>query len=233
MAIGRSATGGRFRRRRRSSARAQKVVVVKPQRRGLLSMQSSPLPKKIFTKLKYQDIFTINPGIGTPGVQVFSCNGLFDPNITGTGHQPRGFDQLMAMYDHYVVLGSKITVWFSATLESTLCGVAARDSATVEVDVNEYIEDTVNAYTCMGETGSGAEPKKIVLKNSIRKFLGRSNVMSDSQLKGSSAANPTEQAFYHVYSEALDPALDLGALHCSAEIEYLVALIEPKQPTQS
>jgi len=35
---------------------------------------------------------------------------LAPPNVSLGGHQPRGFDQLMAVYETYTVLGSKISV---------------------------------------------------------------------------------------------------------------------------
>ena len=42
----------------------------------------------------------------------FVANGAFDPNLTGVGHQPRGFDQFMAGYETFTVTGSKISVNF-------------------------------------------------------------------------------------------------------------------------
>ena len=39
-------------------------------------------------------------------------NSLFDPNLSGLGHQPRGFDQLMAVYEKYTVVAAKITVCY-------------------------------------------------------------------------------------------------------------------------
>ncbi len=62
------------------------------------------------TELAYADYFSINPTTGAPATYVFSCNGLYDPNITGTGHQPHGFDQLMQNYKNYQVLSSSIEV---------------------------------------------------------------------------------------------------------------------------
>jgi len=51
--------------------------------------------------------------------QQYAMNGLFDPNITGVGHQPRYFDQLCgasggsAIYNRYLVtdFNYKITCW--------------------------------------------------------------------------------------------------------------------------
>lgn len=40
----------------------------------------------------------------------FILNGLFDPNSTGIGHQPRGFDQWMQIYNKYTVIGARVKV---------------------------------------------------------------------------------------------------------------------------
>lgn len=41
---------------------------------------------------------------------LFRGNGLFDPDVQVGGQQPMGFDQWAALYRHYRVIGSKITV---------------------------------------------------------------------------------------------------------------------------
>ncbi len=61
-------------------------------------------PQTLIRKLRYCDRLEIDPGASSAlGEHFFSCVGLFDPDITGTGHQPMGFDQYMALYDHYQV----------------------------------------------------------------------------------------------------------------------------------
>lgn len=66
-------------------------------------------PVRMPARLVYEDLLTIAPG-ATLGSYVFRGNSLFDPDYTGTGHQPRYYDQLTAVYGRYKVLGSSITV---------------------------------------------------------------------------------------------------------------------------
>jgi len=55
--------------------------------------------------LKYCEQITLSGSTGgVIGVErQFGLNCMFDPNLTGVGHQPMGFDELMALYRRYRV----------------------------------------------------------------------------------------------------------------------------------
>ena len=57
--------------------------------------------KLIYAENGYQ----LNTTSGLCGVRIFSLSSLFDPDVTGTGHQPVGYDQIMALYEEYIVKG--------------------------------------------------------------------------------------------------------------------------------
>jgi hypothetical protein len=40
--------------------------------------------------------------------QIYSVSGIFDPNTTGTGHQPMLMDIFAQVYNRYTVLGSRV-----------------------------------------------------------------------------------------------------------------------------
>ena len=56
----------------------------------------------------YSEVFDIIQAANTPWFWKYSGNGLNDPNITGGGHQPMGFDQFNSLYINYVVTGVKL-----------------------------------------------------------------------------------------------------------------------------
>lgn len=72
-------------------------------------------PTKIITILRYIDLYGITSTAGGIAQQVFSLNGIFDPDITAVGHQPMYFDRYAAIYNNYRVLGSRITAEISPT----------------------------------------------------------------------------------------------------------------------
>lgn len=224
------------RKLRRTYRKAKKRYV----KRNMLSFTKAPMPNKFATKLRYSETFTINPGIGGfAGVQVFSHNGLYKPNITSSGHQPRGFDQLMTMYDHYTVIGSKLTVTYSnagaGAGGTLLVGIACKDGPVVFVDKNDYMEGRNVVSRALLRSSVQDEPHAVTLSKtcSTRKFLGVSKPLANALIRGDFTTNPSEQAYYHLFASIMTGTADATQIECSVVIDYLVVLTEPKQPSQS
>lgn len=203
-------------------------------RKYSVTVNKGVMPSILNTRLKYvEQGMSINPGAGTCAVLVLSGNGLWDPNVTAAGHQPRGFDQLMPFYDHYCVSSSNITATFlneSNNGTGQVIGIAVFDTATVKSNINDYLESKYVTYKIIGVKNS--EPKSVRISGSPRKNLGMKD-LSDSSLKGTASANPTEQFYYHVFTGALDNATDQGATFPIVTINYNSKFIEPKQVLQS
>lgn len=194
-----------------------------------------PLSVKLRTKMLYVDQVQLDPGIGgIPGNYVWSCNGLFDPNITGGGHQPRGFDQLMELYDHYVVIGMKAEIVLANTDTTEAQHVCAyiKDDATPLATSTDILENRYIKWKMLAPEGSGANTAKMTIQVNPNKFLGRSRPLSDPELKGSVVANPAEQCFLILQSFP-QTNTNLAPMMCTVRITYTAILIEPKQPTIS
>lgn len=75
--------------------------------------QSRVMPPKYKTKLIYEDDVVITASAVVPTSYAFKANGIYDPNVTGTGHQPYLRDQMALFYKHYFVNKAKIFVqWY-------------------------------------------------------------------------------------------------------------------------
>lgn len=203
-------------------------------KRNMLSFTKAPIPNKFAVKLRYADYHTIDPQVaGGAGVFVLSANGLYDPNITGTGHQPRGFDQWMTMFDHYTVIGSKLTVRFISVnnAEPLVVGINCKDSSQTYLNKNDY-EEGRNVRTTLINSNVNEEHKQLSLTCSTKKFLGISHPLSSTTVRGGANGNPSEQAYYHIWGAPLSNN-DAGSFKIQYWIDYLVVFTEPKQPSQS
>lgn len=83
---------------------------------GAMAWNLSPFPREFKTQMSYSDTVTVSATTGVPTTYLYSVNGMYDPNITGTGSQPRFFDTLCgantgnAPYYNYRVHASRITI---------------------------------------------------------------------------------------------------------------------------
>lgn len=191
----------------------------------LVTYGDGPMGRTRKTKLIYGDRYLIDDG----GTQVFSANGLYDPDITGIGHQPRGYDQVISCYDHYVVTRAKIEVWGGTIGIPSVLSIRMKDSITPEsFDIKDVIEDSNGVYKITGLQQLGY----VAMEVDVAKFLGRRDPMSDPHLKGSDVSNPQEQCFFHVSVSTTDP-VEGSVANVIVRVTYEATFIEPKLPVSS
>lgn len=190
--------------------------------------KNSPLPTKFKATLKYVDQTTLDHGGAFSSTHVYSLSGLFDVDITGVGHQPSGYDEIMPMYDHYNVIFTKIQVNFQNrdNVVGQLVGLTVRDSTSASVDYRALCETGNTTFTTLTVEGGNHSTATLRMNVNPNKFLGRSKPLADPQLKGAILANPTEQAFLHVWAAPLG-GVDAGIVDVQIVLEYTVIFTEP------
>lgn len=70
------------------------------------------VPARCMVKMPYYEEFSVAVGAAAYADYTFSLTSIFDPNTTGTGHQPRGHDQWASFYNYYRV--RKVTIVLQA-----------------------------------------------------------------------------------------------------------------------
>lgn len=217
-----------YRRRRRYYRRAAK--------RGPQAWSRFMLGGSQKATLKYHHSGTLLPHTDAAlGNYVFYANSLYDPDWTGLGHQPRGFDQMMLFFDHYVVIGAKIRVTIhngddiGPAVTASLC---LRDDSPIP-DVLTIMETPGVQVRTLGPNGGGKDIATLVQTFSAKKFFKR-KVMGDDQLFGTASTNPLEGAFFILHLN-YDNTLGAIAKPCeiSIDIDYTAIFTEPKMPAAS
>lgn len=102
---------------------------------------SRPIPtsydNRFTIKLKYADTMWIQHAHTATGIQRFALNDLWDPDVTGVGHQPYQRDNWAAMYNLYSVLETHVKLSFynmtDVGFTSTTTPVAVRLPAVVSI----------------------------------------------------------------------------------------------------
>lgn len=229
-------TTRRFRRRyRRRPARKMQLAprksVLGRYQRGLGPALLNPFPQRRYVKLRYVQEYTLDPSSGTPVYQVFVCNGLYDPDATGTGHQPMFFDQLTAIYNHYEVYGSKITAKFLPNgSSSAYVGIYMDDNATSSSVLTTLIEQgpTVNHKVLLSTSSRPVVVKKTW---SQRKVFGAS-ARGTYNLIGTSASNPPEKSYFMTWAAGVNSG-DPAAITVLVTMDFFCVFTEVQTITSS
>lgn len=213
------------RRRRMRKGRPRTVRIIK-----------NIIPDRTLIKMRYCSFATLNPTAGTQVTRLIRANGLFDPDATGTGHQPVGFDQYLGtststgFYNHYTVLGAKITAIFDRTdAVPAFCGIHLNAGTTTLTGVDALQERPRTLWKIIP---SDKGQTKMTYKFSAKKFFGVKTILGEDSYKGDYNSLPTEQCYFHVFAGAADTSTDTN-VNVTFQIDYIVMLTEPKAIGQS
>lgn len=198
-------------------------------------------PKTTMVKLRYVDGFELNPGISTLATHNFRANSCFDPDLTGIGHQPMNFDLWSQLYNHYTVVGAKITarLFDNALSHSTglVFGISLSDDSTFTTDVSTMMEQALARYTMGNAAKTDNAGRGLVARKgfSCKKFFNITNPMDNTSRIGANiSSNPTELAHFIVFLGAPPGSIvDFGAHTVVINIDYVVVFSEPKEQVQS
>jgi len=184
-------------------------------------------------KLPYYEAISVTGPANSSqcGNYIFSANGLFDPNVTGAGHQPMGFDQMMIFYNHYTVIGARATFVVQAqNTIATYVALMVSGSTTVSTDYQVNIENGQMVYTILEAQAIQGGVARLTTSVKTADFQGIDDVMDDPDMRGDNASNPSEQQYF-IFT-LWNPASAVAA-SCilNAHIEYDVIFHEPKKGT--
>lgn len=196
-----------------------------------------PAGKKVFpdyytTTLKYCEMINLDVGIATTAVSyVYRANSLFDPNYTGTGHQPMGFDDLSRIYNKYSVIKAHMKVRFAMTGNQGTTGCC---QATVRTSRNDGIQTN---WETIREADNCKETIVTFANNPVLDCYWNSNQLSQTQrdaLTAQSASNPSNPDFFIISAlwtgdQNIDPAI----LRCQVTIWYTAKFDEREDMTGS
>lgn len=200
-------------------------------------------PQRKFAKLRYCVHETLaGPAVGTIVVKQYKANGMYDPEVGIGGHQPYGYDQLMASYHHYTVLKSSIEVELqNVTLANNIVAVLSLNSAAGEVaavyadgGINAVREQNTVSKDLMTSVYSSYQQqnRNQRLYFDASKFFGKSpwNLIGDSRFQGESTTDPPEDAYFSLTLYSPTGAAEEGHnFTWKITINYFACFTEPRR----
>lgn len=195
----------------------------------------SGMPKVRRAHLRYADTIDLTSTVGSMAAYRFRATSLFDPDQSGTGHQPMGFDQWAQLYNHYVVVGAKISIKSlsgqSGSSISSICGCYISDDTTFPYSTSDgFIEAKRGAWRTMTHQRNTVS---FYVKFSTKKFFNITDVKDNVTRVGAAVgANPTEEAYFNVWFQDLDGTTSATG-RFQICIDYIADFSEPKDLVQS
>lgn len=197
----------------------------------------SGFPSQKLVKLRYIDTnVTLDAGVGLTQEYVYRANSVFDPDHTGIGHQPMGFDQWAGIYNRYTVLGAKITVVYNPSAAGSV--TAGYVGITLSGDtnplsnytsINNILESKLTGArtTITGMNQMLGKETRISKNFSAKKFFGVKDVQDGASLSALVGANPAKDAYFSVWQASIDGNNPASA-SLTVKIDYIVLMREPK-----
>lgn len=152
----------------------------------------------------------------------------------GATHQPMGFDQMNALYDHFTVIGSSCKVTVTATTsgeEAYRVGLYKNDDATpAQVGLNEVAENTPSKVRVVSV--GQVVPVRMKETFSLKKTYGGGSLINNPRFIGDGSNSPTEMTHFVIALQSLR-ILTTTEVSVQIEIDYLAVWTELKPVGQS
>lgn len=191
----------------------------------------APFAQRYITKMKYAETIFINAA--GPSAYRWSLNSCFDPNFSGIGHQPHGFDTLSTIYNRYRVIGCSYTI--SGVDQSGQYVVIATLPANEQVNTLSVAEMLENPRCKFITQAPNASLKMLTGNVYLPSLVGRNKAqyMADDRYQAVSTSSPSEAAILNVYVQRLDGGSNTLNVPIQITLNYTVEWFDVKNLAQS
>jgi len=190
-------------------------------------------PNRLISKLRYVDTYSLSSSGGSTGKQILYLNSTFDPDNTGTGHQPLYRDTFAAIYDQYAVISADVTVTFvsNATTSPMRIGMVIDDDNSTSTTVNTLCEQS-NGVNALLPNATGAPSMHVFKMHWDCKKILQIDPFASETYKTAVGSNPTEISSLLLWAAPADLTSTTVTI-VSVELEQMVLWTELTSPTQS
>lgn len=165
---------------------------------------------------------------GSAGGYMYACNGMWDPNITGGGHQPMGFDTAMAFYEHYTVTDAKYSIrFFNKSVTPMAIGAYLSPDPTILTNPQQINENGMIKQKWIGNVNGGGV-STINFSVNMNKYFGK-NAFNEDDYRGDAASNPAELVYLILFAYSPDLAASSTTVPFEIDIKFRAKFTEPRK----
>lgn len=213
-------------RKKKPRARPQRAKVHVPR---VLTFSNNIVPKTNKIKLYYHGTFDLSIITGIMHKHSFQVNSLFDPDVTGGGHQPYGRDQWAVLYSRYLVNSCKVTAKFynNVTGQPHYVGLTLDRDNVLSGNVDTVIEKQKGTKSTILRGNTNAQ-SNLSLTYNVKTFFDVVQPKDQHQMGAAFGAAPTLPAYLVAWAQIYDAgSTSTQELTCSIALEYDVTLLQP------
>ncbi len=218
--------GYRSRNFQRSFQRKRKAYMRKYPRRKRKRRFRIPqaISQNKLIKMKYGQSILRTP-LSTADSYVFRSNSIFDPDLTGTGHQPMSHDQWATFYERYYVYACAVKITVVNLTAIPLEFVLYPQEDTTTITTLDLAMEMKNKKFTVVPGSAGNAVKSLSMWTSTKKTVGRVTKFDDI-FHANFGANPNTTTQYHIFVSASDDATDVNYT-IDAQLTYYVKMYRP------
>jgi len=189
-------------------------------------------PPSYLSKMKYSALHQLSfGGAGTPAVYLYRANSIYDPDYTGTGHQPYGHDEMALIYNRYRVFGVKYKITFtnqSAVQQEIVVQHRPNDAFSTDIDLM-FEQPSTKHRLVLDQEGSGQGVKQVrgYMSVAAARGVSKMEVNTDDGYAAAFGANPIHSPCL-VVALANQNALQTSALNVRYDLTYYVKCYDRK-----
>lgn len=185
----------------------------------------SVTPASQVVRLPYVTHFQLsNASIGED-YRIFRGASIYDPDLTGVGHQPLGHDQWANIYSRYRVISTKITVWAANGLvlgnSAYLTLSVARTSGLTST---QDMAEQAGAKITMVPAGAN-QSKMLTMYKRTRQVIGDKGSKYDEDYTAPFGSNPASDYYFYVAGKQTVGGANLE-IGCCVKMEFYVEMYD-------
>ncbi len=189
-------------------------------------------PDRLMTKLRYSDVLNATSSSGALNTYLMRWNSTFDPDLSGTGHQPLYRDTYASVYDHYAVVRAYAKIRFdNASNVGFIIGCLTDDDGTPSTTFQTLMEQSHGVNTTLTPLSGSHSSHEFNISWDCADVLNI-DPYSSQTYKTAVGSNPTEDSILVMWSKPIDGSTT-ATVQIRIELIQEVLWSELQTPTQS
>jgi hypothetical protein len=202
------------------------------------SMQRTPqllvypgliVPDRYYTHLSYSFIPYVILSAQSSNNLLVAFNSAYDPDKSGVGGQPAGFDELAFLYDRYRVHSSRIEVALAYSTSPMSIVVVPTTAATLPTTVAAAMDNPRCNYMIISSSNYKSQ---MFSELSVKELYGIQSINQDDLFQALVTADPGRLAYWRIMAVAWDGATSTTTT-ITVRVTYDIEFFDRRELAQS